>query len=429
MITMLAPEAILADDNSRFNLLETRLESLKEAILRDGQVNDPIEVEPLEEPVDGKTYRVTVGHYRHAAALDLNTKQNAGLFIPAVVRSRSDSKERLMRQVSENHERQNLTPMDSAVAIKAMLDQGISRMDIRRAFSRPNVKGKLEPCSNSFLNMMVSFLSLPKKAQNMLHLGTLPVRKAYELTTKPKDKWNDILAEAVEARDREFEFEGKLEQKFLEDERKAAEAEEKRKVAAETLAKEKALQDALIQELQRARESKVEAYKAATTATEDAEAKKKAAEALKAAEKAAEELERIYSKKVQEVKRLEEKTKSATDVAKEKAADLKKKRENAEKAKKNKPLDIEKAAKKVEGKTDIPHLRANEILVIVEQMSLPNGDAPKLQAIGKVLMAGFFCPVEGATMLLTPSQICAEIKKITGEYKEKKPVKNTEYTS
>lgn len=419
-IVMIAPEVILADDNARFSLLDTRLDKLADDILRDGQVNDAIEVEPLAEPVDGCTYRVTVGHYRHAAGLKLNKEKSAGLLLPCKVVTRKDVQDRLIRQVSENNDRQNLTPMDSAVAIKAMLDAGIARLDVRKAFARPNVKGKIEPASNSFLNMMVSFLGLPKKAQNMLHAGLLPVRHAYELTKAPKDKQAEILDEAIKEREKEFGFEDKLEERYTAEAKKAEEQEAKRKEAEAVAKAAKEQADKVNEELKAKRQEAIEAYTKAKTEA-DAEAKKKAEDAHKMVELEAQRLEKAHVLAVKSVEKAESKLKTSADLAKEKKAKLEaaRKKGAADKKAPSKPLDIQKAADKVAGKSGIATLKSHEIKEIVEQMALPNVDAPKLQAIGKALQATFYGSPD-ATQLWTPTKLMTELRAILGESKKTK---------
>lgn len=417
---MIAPEVIAADSNVRFGLLETRVDKLADDILRDGQINDAMEVEELPEPVDGCLYRVTVGHYRHAAALKVNKTQNAGLECPCIVKNRGDEKERLVRQVSENNDRQNFTPMDSAVAIKQMMDAGIPRMDIMKAFSRPNVKGKLAPASNSFLNMMVSFLELPKPIQRKIHEGFLGVYEAYQLTKAPKDDREEILARAEKARLAEFNWEDKMQAQFEAAERKAAEAKEKEdKLKAEAEAARAKSEEKLkvLKELQQKAIKAFEAHKVA----EDEEAKKKLAEEFKATDAESKKAEQDYSSAVKAAKRAEEKVTPAEQVRKKQQADLKAKKDAAEKEKQTKQRptrqNIEKATQEVVNKTFVP-LNAKEIKEIVFQLALPNGDAPKVQEIGKLLKRTFFGE-DDQLALLTPTELMTGLKAITGEGKAK----------
>src|ERR1700724_1215332 len=91
----LDPVAILADDNTRYGLKQSRIESLAKSIIDRGEVLEPIEVEPLAEASNGHSYRLTTGFYRLAAVQHLNTTQAAGLTIPAIVRPVPTPQERL----------------------------------------------------------------------------------------------------------------------------------------------------------------------------------------------------------------------------------------------------------------------------------------------------------------------------------------------
>src|SRR5580698_4841532 len=228
VILQLDPNTILADDNTRFNLKDSRIQTLAESILAQNGVIEPIEVEPLaEENANGFKYRLTVGFYRHAAVKFLNTTQAAGLTIPTLIHVNPNPAARLQRQLAENIERENQSPMDCAVAIKRLMDIGMSRMEIRQVFSRPssrkNAKGKPEPASNAWVNMMLSFLDLPKSAQDKIHNGILGVAAAYQLTKVPKERQTEIIARAEEERQKELEREEREEEKFLTNEKKLQE--------------------------------------------------------------------------------------------------------------------------------------------------------------------------------------------------------------
>ena len=214
----LKPEQIVADSNIRFGLKQSRIDSLAADIAEKGGVIVPVEVEPIKNG----TYSLTSGNYRHAAVTRLN-RDGAGLTIPAII-VQSAGIERLRRQLSENTERENMSPMDEAVAITQLLGEGLTRMEIREIFTRPGLK---EPATNSFLNMRMSFLNFPKKIQNMIHSGELGVKAAYFLTREPEDKWEPILARAVKETAEETAFEGKIEAEYLASVKKEEEAKVK----------------------------------------------------------------------------------------------------------------------------------------------------------------------------------------------------------
>lgn len=222
------PTHILADDNSRFNLKPGRVESLAQSILEAGRVRVPVEVEPLATKQGKFTHRLTAGFYRHAAALKLNDEQKAGIKLPAVVITTADPLARLKTQLSENMDRENQSPMDQATAIQKLLDAGVSRIEVRRIFSRPGgKKGALQPASNAWLNIVKSFLDLPKGVQAKIHEGSIGVKAAYQLTKVSPEKRQAILDSAEADRQRELEAEAKDEEKYLQAQKKADEAKSK----------------------------------------------------------------------------------------------------------------------------------------------------------------------------------------------------------
>src|SRR6266852_77829 len=138
----LDPAVILADENTRFNLKESRIQSLAESILTQGGVMEPVEVEKITPDMEvavpnGQKYRLTVGAYRHAAVTLLNKTQAAGLLLPAIIRPAGTPAERLRRQLAENMERENQSPMDQAIAIRKLLQVGLDKMAVRTIFAVP----------------------------------------------------------------------------------------------------------------------------------------------------------------------------------------------------------------------------------------------------------------------------------------------------
>ena len=210
-LQQLDPGVILADENSRFGLKRLRLDTLVQSSLEMGGVNTPVEVEPLDTPVDGKQYRLTAGFYRHAAVSELNDKQAAGLTLPAIVKPIGDAGLRLRRQLAENMERENQSPMDKAIAIKKLVDLSVPKVEIRKIFSTPGGRKGLvlQPASNAFINMTLSFLDLPKAVQEKIHDGRVGVAAAYELTKVHPEKRAAVLERAEQERIKTIEAEDK----------------------------------------------------------------------------------------------------------------------------------------------------------------------------------------------------------------------------
>ena len=204
----LDPSVILADDNTRYSLKDTRIHALAASIKATGGVMVPVEVEPLTPAVNGQKYRLTTGYYRHAAVSLLNKDEGAGLTLPAIIQDCGPYR-RMKRQLAENMERENQSPMDQAIAIKKLLDAGVPKIEVRELFQHRGHKGKMQPASNSFINISLSFLDLPKDIQREIHSGTVGVADAYRLTKLTPDKQKEVIEEAKAQREKEVEWDEK----------------------------------------------------------------------------------------------------------------------------------------------------------------------------------------------------------------------------
>lgn len=416
------PARVKAEDNARFGLKPYRIDRLAEQIAEQGGVQVPVELAPLEGDPN-YDYLLTAGFYRHAAVTKLN-KDGAGLTLPAIAREVASPADRLRRQLSENIERENMSPMDEAVAIKKMKDLGMSTMDIRKTFARAGGKKgfKIEAVSNSFVNMRLSFLDFPKDIQKDIHDGRLGVAGAYELTKHPKDKWAPIRERYEAARLADIEREEALEKKLLQEEKKAIEtsqaAEEKTKEhqkIAETL-------DKATQAAKDAEEKTAEAFRAKMAqglSKEDRAAKEKAfreAEgAMKQARKSQEEIAKEAAKaKEQADKAAEAATKArakieAARAAKKAAADAK----GGKKPGTTGAKDVQAAAAAAGSvsKGGPVALNASQMRDVIKFLILPGG-SPKVTKIGEAFNDCF----SGKT---TDRQLATALGKITGERKDK----------
>lgn len=423
-IVSLDPNDILANDNIRFGLTKDRIQRLADQIERDGQVHQPIAVELLPEPVDDKLYRLVTGHYRRAA-VELLHKKGLAMDLPAIITQPGDDLQRIKRQISENAERENLSPMDEAVTIRRLLSQNVTRQDVRGMFARrTGRKNKIEPVSNSFLNMRTSFLDLPKDIQERIHDGRLGVKAAYELTTYSPEKRKALLDKAEKERLDEIDRQEKLEAKFLKDEADAA------KVTTE-LEQTQAQATELTTDLQTAEENVKKALAAETEAfNADRASKAKGvakAEREKAAEhfKAAQALARSAEKVLADKKAEEEKLKKKLDASAKKAEDLKAKLAAKRAEKKADPnkrkqtavsqRDIAKAAKQEGAKSTkdtssgLAAMNGTETKKMIAEMASAAGSYPKVQAIFKA----FDDCIQSKT---TPQALYTALAKITGEY-------------
>ena len=413
----MAPEDILADDNSRFNLKRTRLDTLKQSILELGGVQTPIEVAPIDGLGPNKEkFRLTAGFYRVQAVAELNKDEKAGLAIPAIVREVDDST-RLRHQLSENMDRENQSPMDRAVAIKKLMDSGMSRGEIRRLFSSTHGrKGvAVQPMSNAMLNMLTRLLELPKAIQEKIHDGRVGLEGAYILSRVPPDKRADVLAQAEKDRMDLIEQEDKDERRYLEAESKLAEVQAK---AVET---EKEVKTA-----QAEAENAAKLVEAKTAVLKEAkqmpgyldmnpEEQKLAVEKMRAAEadkKAADKLAKEAKNTLAKVLKTQTDTE---ELAKQVAEKLQQARKVAAKPKK-KPAGlgadaVKKAASKVPGAqaAGLVPLNLSDIRQALKDVS--KAEYPRVAAIGKLLMA---C-IDGHGF---PKQLIEDLAVLTMEQKK-----------
>ena len=411
-VLMVSPEALLADDNVRYGLKKFRVDSLADDITEVGRVHTALKVTPLAEPgPNGEQYRVREGHYRLAAVNKLN-KSGAGLQLPVIVEAEgADGLERLKLQLSENLQRNELSPMDIAVAIQKLLDLGVAKVDIRKVFSRPGGRKGLamQPISNSLLNIYVSFLDFSKSIQNKIHDGTLGVSAAYELAKAPAEKQDTILARAEKERQDQISAEEKDEEKFLENEHKAEESKLKAEQEKVALAKAKELAEKAAADSKERADSAAEAYKKmSATAKADKDARKEAEEAFAEAEKARKTAEKVAAEQASALQKLQEKAQKNAILA----AERKQKLEDARKesAKKSvKPEDVKRAAAKESG--GVVALNATEMRKVVHDLQLP-GSFPKVIKIFGAIERCF----SGIT---TDQQLMSEVAWLTGERREK----------
>lgn len=407
----LNPDDILIKENARYSLHPYRIERLAEEIIKDGGVNTPVEVQKLKTPENGKTYLLTVGHYRHAAVSKLNSEQKAGLTLPARVVPIENEAARTLRQVSENNERENMSPMDKAVAMQKLFSAGLSKMDVRKAFSVPGGrKGlKIAPASNSHVNMTLSFLDFPKDIQKKIHDGTIGSGAAYELTKYPRDKWEPMLTRIESEREKEITAAEKAEEKYLKEQKE--------------LETQQAVVNKITEEYTTIKET---ADKAAAVAAEkttnvaaafqgtiakglDKDSKKKATEHFKAAQAEAKAAEEASGKAARELAKLEEKRQSIAEKAEAAKKRLEEARNNKAAAGKVSGKDVKKAAKEVGASTKPVALNATEMREACKSLSLLSGPkSPNTKLVGQLLIQCFDGIINDAQLQLGVARLLGE---------------------
>lgn len=410
-ILQLDPSKVLAENNVRFAILKSDVDALKSSIKEAGGVQVPVEVVELDPAVNGFTHSLNTGFRRHQAVAELNKEEGAGLTLPAILRPVDNELDRLNRQLIENIERKTMSPMDTAVALKKLMDLGLTRIQIRERFPRTLGKGKQEPASNAWLNMTLSFLDLPKNIQAKIHDGSVGVKAAYELTKVSPEKRAAVLTRAEEDMEKERERETKEEEKYLAAEAKVVEAT---KAIEETTVKMDEAR-AEVELAEKAFEAKTkeaaEAYQRVQSAKKDD--KKKATETLKAKETDAKGAEKALETARKALDKLTESHKKVTDKAAEHRAKLEAARAQGATGKGAKTKGVTDTAVKkaaaAEGEGGVVQLSAAEMRKVIADLALP-GTYPKVQMIGEYIKACF----DGKD---TPGQMLKKLAAVTGELK------------
>lgn len=407
-----SPDEVLADDNSRFNLKDGRIEGLASSILENGGVLTPIELEPLVPAQGKKRFRLTAGFYRYAAVVKLNAEQKAGLTLPAIVRENPDDLVRLRHQLAENMERENQSPMDRAVAIKKLLDAGVTRAEVRRIFSAAGGRkaNVVQPMSNAMLNITLNLLDLPKAIQTKIHHGLVGIAAAYELGKVPPERRAAVLERAEADRLSQVEKEEKDEERYLHAEKKLGEAQEKEKATLSQVETTK-IEIAGAVDLVKTKKVELDEVRKAPGYLEMSNDEKKGIiekmKALDADLKAAMKLEKDAKNKLA---KLLGQAKTAAETAEEQKAKL-------EAARKAKPVvttkravgpsDVKKAAKAEGVESGFVALNLSNIRESLKDV-MTNKDYPKVSAIAKVFKDCF----DGQD---TPKEVIYRLAVITGE--------------
>lgn len=182
-------EAIKRNEKQpRVNFDEERLEELAQSIRANGIIQ-PITVTPVGEG----TYQIVAGERRYRAAI------LAGLAtVPALVRSTEQDK-RLELALIENIQREDLNPIETALAFSSLIDQlSLSHEQVAER------TGKERSTITNFLRL----LKLPVEIQTDLEKGEISMGHARALLSLPtvqaqKDACQQILDRQLSVRETE----------------------------------------------------------------------------------------------------------------------------------------------------------------------------------------------------------------------------------
>ncbi|HEY1685907.1 MAG TPA: ParB/RepB/Spo0J family partition protein [Tepidisphaeraceae bacterium] len=155
---------IISGKQPRERFDEESLLGLTQSMRESGQ-QEPIHVIPL----DGDMYSLLTGGRRVRAA------RKAGWATVAAIVEKSglSQGEVLIRQIIENAQREDLTPLEKAKAIDSLMKE--------TGWNATQTASKLG-FSNGTVSKLLSLLSLSEPMQEQIRSGELPVTAAYELT-------------------------------------------------------------------------------------------------------------------------------------------------------------------------------------------------------------------------------------------------------
>lgn len=149
---------------------EAALQELADSIQQQGVVQ-PVVVRPVEEPEEGGAqYELIAGERRWRAA------QMAGLHeVPAVIRDVPDESAIAMSLI-ENIQRENLNPLEEAVALKRLMDEfGMVHQQVAEAVGR----------SRAAVSNLLRLLELSLQVKPMVEAGELNMGHARALLPLP----------------------------------------------------------------------------------------------------------------------------------------------------------------------------------------------------------------------------------------------------
>ena len=185
-IDLIAP----SDHQPRVTIDDEKLDELAASIRNNGVI------QPILVRRTGATYRIIAGERRWRAA------QRAGLLkVPVVVRDVPDGAERQLLELAlvENLQRENLNPVDEALAYQRLADEfGLTQDQIAAAV------GKDRTSVANYLRL----LRLPEEVRGALAAGSLSMGHARALLALPNEAAQrqaarDVIARALSVRDTE----------------------------------------------------------------------------------------------------------------------------------------------------------------------------------------------------------------------------------
>lgn len=184
-IFYIRPEDVQADEASNGRWLAHAQEAIDARVasyeyMSQGQL-EPVQV----RKVDGKPTLI-LGFLRWKAALAYNLKHPESPMRLKCVLVNVNSEEALVRNVTENRERENLTCMDLAFS-QRIFREVHGWTDARIA--------EFYRVSEPYVGQLKKLLSLPRDLQEKVHRKTLPFETALSLADLPEKEQREVVAE------------------------------------------------------------------------------------------------------------------------------------------------------------------------------------------------------------------------------------------
>jgi ParB/RepB/Spo0J family partition protein len=170
-VLLLDPKTIIVNEAANYRFEQSSTQSVQElarSFQADGQIH------PVTVRLKDGNYHLIAGYRRHRAAL-LLAKTDQKFRLKAILVD-ADDENALRLAVTENLERENLSPIDTALAQKRFKDDYGWSDKVLGAFF------KMSPNTVSHLRQL---LKLPASVQRQIHDGTLSIEAGQELARLP----------------------------------------------------------------------------------------------------------------------------------------------------------------------------------------------------------------------------------------------------
>lgn len=172
VIQQIPLDKIITGKQVRQRFDEESLKGLAQSLRENGQ-HEPIHVVPIA----GERYSLITGG-RRVRAMRKNGAATAGAIVENGELNTGDL---ILRQITENQQREALTPWELAIAIQSLMKE--------KGWNASQIAAKLG-VANGTITKVLSVLSLSEAVQRRLRAGEIPATAAYELS-----RVNDVAAQ------------------------------------------------------------------------------------------------------------------------------------------------------------------------------------------------------------------------------------------